>query len=194
MSTSSTTDVTSPQLTGRVKWFNNKAGFGFITVCDGEQSGNDIFVHFSSIQVKNQQYKYLVQGEYVNFSLTKPTTGDHEYHAVDVCGIKGGSLMCETRKQTFDERVTRTPKATRETTRETTREEVIADIKRKTTRKPAPAKAAAATTTETTATTGSDDGFKKVERKRSAKSTAPRTPRKPRAAGDGNVSAASAAK
>jgi CspA family cold shock protein len=190
MSTSSTTDVTSPQLTGRVKWFNNKAGFGFITVCDGEQSGNDIFVHFSSIQVKNQQYKYLVQGEYVNFSLTKPTTGDHEYHAVDVCGIKGGSLMCETRKQTFDERVTRTPK----TTRETTREEVSADIKRKTTRKPAPTKAAAATTTETTATTGSDDGFKKVERKRSAKSTAPRTPRKPRAAGEGNVSAAAAAK
>jgi len=87
------------QLTGRVKWFNNKAGYGFITVTDGERSGSDIFVHHSTIKVDNQQYKYLVQGEYVDFSIAKTTSGDHEYQAVDVHGIKGGKLMCETRHE-----------------------------------------------------------------------------------------------
>lgn len=100
---SSTKDVVTPsaseQLTGRVKWFNNKAGYGFITVTDGPRSGSDIFVHHSTIQVENQQYKYLVQGEYVDFGITKTTSGDHEWQAVDVHGIKGGKLMCETRHE-----------------------------------------------------------------------------------------------
>jgi CspA family cold shock protein len=180
MSSTTSSDISSaPQLTGKVKWFNNKAGFGFITICDGEQSGKDIFVHYSSIQVKNQQYKYLVQGEYVDFSLVKPENGDHDFHAVNVCGIKGGSLMCETRKQTYDERATRQVKpardTTRDTTRETTREEVSADIKQKTTtrKSSAPKKAAPAekTTTPRETTEGADtQGFKKVVRKQSAKS------------------------
>ncbi len=85
-----------PRITGRVKWFNNATGFGFITVCDGEHTGKDIFVHYSSIQVQNSQYKYLVQGEYVDFNVMKPDNSLHEYHAVSVSGIKGGNLMCET--------------------------------------------------------------------------------------------------
>ncbi len=82
---------------GRVKWFNNKAGYGFITVTDGSRSGSDIFVHHSAVDVENQQYKYLVQGEYVEFGLIKTTSGDHEWQASSVNGIKGGKLMCETR-------------------------------------------------------------------------------------------------
>ena len=95
---STTTDVVTPsdRLTGRVKWFNNKAGYGFITITDGDRSGNDVFVHHSVINVENQQYKYLVQGEYVEFLLIKTTSGDHEWQASDVSGIKGGKLMCET--------------------------------------------------------------------------------------------------
>jgi CspA family cold shock protein len=93
------TTSASEQLTGRVKWFNNKAGYGFITVTDGPRSGSDIFVHHSTIQVENQQYKYLVQGEYVDFGITKTSSGDHEWQAVDVHGIKGGKLMCETRHE-----------------------------------------------------------------------------------------------
>ena len=85
-------------LTGTVKWFNNKAGYGFITVCDGEYSGKDIFVHFSSIRVSNSQYKYLVQGEYVDFTLVKSENGAHEYQAINVSGVKGGPIMCETRR------------------------------------------------------------------------------------------------
>lgn len=94
--------MSESRYTGRVKWFNNKSGFGFITQCEGEQNEKDIFVHWSSIKVENSQYKYLVQGEYVDFSLIKPERGDHEYHAIEVSGVKGGKLMCETRRDNRD--------------------------------------------------------------------------------------------
>ena len=100
---SSQSDVTSvtrlDHHTGRVKWFNNKAGYGFITVTSGERAGSDIFVHHSSIGVANQQYKYLVQGEYVDFDLVATQSGNHEYQAHSVNGINGGKLMCETRRE-----------------------------------------------------------------------------------------------
>jgi CspA family cold shock protein len=98
---SNTDDVTLSQerLIGRVKWFNNKAGYGFITVTDGVRSGSDVFVHHSSVNVENQQYKYLVQGEYVEFSLIKTTSGSHEWQASQVSGINSGKLMCETRRE-----------------------------------------------------------------------------------------------
>lgn len=86
-------------LTGRVKWFNNKSGFGFLTITDGLSSGLDVFVHHSSIKVNTEQYKYLVQGEYVEFELTETSGGAHKYQASNVKGIKGGSLMCETRRE-----------------------------------------------------------------------------------------------
>ena len=92
------TVTSSDTHTGRVKWFNNKAGYGFITVTVGDRSGSDIFVHHSGINVSNQQYKYLVQGEYVDFVLEKPESGSHEFHATNVNGINSGKLMCETRR------------------------------------------------------------------------------------------------
>ena len=98
MSTSNVSTSTE-RFTGRVKWFNNKAGYGFITVTDGDKSGTDVFVHHSSIKVDDEQYKYLVQGEYVNFNLLDTMTDRHEFQAGDVCGIKGGKLMCETRHE-----------------------------------------------------------------------------------------------
>lgn len=97
---SSYKDVVTPSehLLGRVKWFNNKAGYGFITVTDGSRSGTDIFVHHSAVNVENQQYKYLVQGEYVEFDLIKTNSEKHEWQASSVSGIRGGKLMCETRR------------------------------------------------------------------------------------------------
>lgn len=87
------------RFTGMVKWFNNKAGFGFITVCgEGQYKGKDIFVHYSSIRVSNLQYKYLVQGEYIDFTIVESDSDEHEYQATDVCGVNGGSIMCETRQ------------------------------------------------------------------------------------------------
>jgi cold shock CspA family protein len=94
-----TPSAASERLTGRVKWFNNKTGYGFITITDGERSGSDIFVHHSTIGVSNQQYKYLVQGEYVDFDLVSTQGGAHEFQATNVVGIKGGKLMCETRHE-----------------------------------------------------------------------------------------------
>lgn len=90
---------TTDRFTGQVKWFNNKTGYGFVTLCDGEHKDKDIFTHYSAIRVSDSQYKYLVQGEYVELGLTKPESGPHEFQAVDVCGIKGGPIMCETRQQ-----------------------------------------------------------------------------------------------
>jgi cold shock CspA family protein len=107
--TDSTTTVTSSnvsqRLLGRVKWFNNRAGYGFITVTDGPKAGLDIFVHHSSIRVDSEQYRYLVQGEYVEFTLLSTPGGQHEYQGGEVSGLKGGKLMCETRR---DVRVSRT--------------------------------------------------------------------------------------
>lgn len=95
--TSQVTETAPARLLGQVKWFNNKTGYGFITAIDGEDKGKDIFAHQSTIRVATEQYKYLVEGEYVEFNLVNSTTGNHEFQAVDVTGIKEGSLMCEKR-------------------------------------------------------------------------------------------------
>jgi len=88
---------TTERKVGQVKWFNNKAGYGFITIStDG--IAKDIFTHYSTIQVANSQYKYLIQGEYVEFDLVNSTNDKHEVQAVNVTGINHGPLMCETRR------------------------------------------------------------------------------------------------
>jgi CspA family cold shock protein len=89
---------TESRMLGKVKWFNNKAGYGFITASEGDLKDKDIFVHYSTINVANPQYKYLVQGEYVEFELVKSQNDKHEFQATNVSGIKGGSIMCETRQ------------------------------------------------------------------------------------------------
>lgn len=87
-------------LLGCVKWFNNKVGYGFITLSDGSLE-QDIFVHHSALNTSDEQYKYLVQGEYVCFELVKSTDPDskHDFFAGNVSGVNGGKLMCETRNQ-----------------------------------------------------------------------------------------------
>ena len=84
---------------GQVKWFNVKAGYGFITVVSptSEHVGKDIFVHYSALSVENSLYRYLVQGEYVEFKLVKPVNDKYELHASGVSGLFGGSIMCENR-------------------------------------------------------------------------------------------------
>lgn len=109
---SSETETHTDRLTGKVKWFNNKAGYGFITIHDGDNKDTDIFVHFTAIRVNSSQYKYLVQGEYVEFERVKSTTGPHEYKAADISGIKGGELMCETRN--LSQQSARAPRSRRD--------------------------------------------------------------------------------
>jgi len=102
---SSSAVLSSDRFTGRVKWFNNKAGYGFVTITDGPKSGGDVFVHHTCINVEAEQYKYLVQGEYVEFSLSEAKNSNNDVQAAEVSGIKGGKLMCETR---LDSRSSRT--------------------------------------------------------------------------------------
>ena len=82
---------------GQVKWFNNKAGYGFITIMEEDGTAKDIFCHYTNLLVDDSQYKYLVQGEYVQFVIA-PATGAHEIQATQITGINGGQLMCQTRK------------------------------------------------------------------------------------------------
>tara|TARA_B100001175_G_scaffold275572_1_gene250531 strand:- start:421 stop:921 length:501 start_codon:yes stop_codon:yes gene_type:complete len=88
---------------GIVKWFNNKAGFGFVTTMGDE--GKDVFVHHSGVSVNREQYKYLVQGEYVEFNLSKSESDSHEWQATNVTGVHRGPLMCETRFLSKQERI-----------------------------------------------------------------------------------------
>ena len=55
---------------GKVKWFDNKKGFGFIAQ---EEPGQDVFVHHSSI--KGDGFKSLKQGEVVSFELVQDEKG-----------------------------------------------------------------------------------------------------------------------
>ena len=98
MSSSSNVSSSAQRTTGRVKWFNNKAGYGFITATTGAQAGTDVFAHHSGLAVASQQYRYLVQGEYVEFQMNSVEGGAHRFQAADVSGIGRGMLMCETRR------------------------------------------------------------------------------------------------
>lgn len=64
---------------GRVKWFNNEKGYGFIEYKENE----DIFVHYSAISQNG--YKSLSEGQYVEFNLIETAKG---YQALDVVVIK----------------------------------------------------------------------------------------------------------
>lgn len=69
---------------GRVKWFNNEKGYGFIEYKENE----DIFVHYSAIS--QEGYKSLTEGQYVEFNLIETPKG---YQALDVVVIKEVSTI-----------------------------------------------------------------------------------------------------
>ncbi len=58
------------KLTGKVKWFNESKGFGFITPSDGSK---DVFVHFSAIQ--SNTFKTLAENQEVEFELEQGQKG-----------------------------------------------------------------------------------------------------------------------
>lgn len=91
-------------ITGRVKWFNRKNGYGFITVISEHDEQRDIFVHYENITTSQEQFRYLVEGEYVSFDIGPSSQADHEVEAHNVRGIEGHSLMCETRREQMEKR------------------------------------------------------------------------------------------
>ncbi len=56
-------------MTGRVKWFNDRKGFGFIEV----QGQKDVFVHYSAVQ--GEGFKSLKEGDEVEFEVTQGPKG-----------------------------------------------------------------------------------------------------------------------
>jgi cold shock CspA family protein len=103
-SVSNASEVQGTKFVGRVKWFDTRKGFGFVTVTDSERSGEDIFVHHSGLNTSEKQYAYLVQGEYIAFETRPMDSDEHKEQAVNVQGVSGGQLMCETRRQQRIER------------------------------------------------------------------------------------------
>ena len=100
MSEENTEQHSEARTCGRVKWFNNTSGYGFITATDGDKSGDDVFVHHSSLKTDEQQYKYLVSGEYVEFEWSSiDDKEEHKWQATNIRGVGGGKLMCETHKE-----------------------------------------------------------------------------------------------
>jgi len=62
--------------TGKVKWFNEKKGYGFIA----QESGDDVFVHFSAIS--GDGFKTLTEGETVEFEITQGPKGPQAANVV----------------------------------------------------------------------------------------------------------------
>lgn len=61
---------------GKVKWFNNEKGFGFIEM----EGADDVFVHFSAIQ--GEGYKALEEGQEVSFDITEGNRGPQAANVV----------------------------------------------------------------------------------------------------------------
>ncbi len=57
------------RIKGKVKWFNNSKGYGFI----GREDGPDVFVHFSAIE--GEGYKSLQEGDEVEFEIVQGPKG-----------------------------------------------------------------------------------------------------------------------
>jgi len=63
---------------GKVKWFSNQKGYGFITPEDGA----DVFVHHTEIQ--GDGYKTLEEGQEVEFEITDGPKGDQAKNVVKI--------------------------------------------------------------------------------------------------------------
>jgi cold shock CspA family protein len=79
---------------GRVKWFNAKAGYGFVT---NLETNTDTFVHHTGLKVSKEQFRYLVEGEYVEMNVSER---EGKSTGTELTGVRGGKLMCETRNDT----------------------------------------------------------------------------------------------
>ena len=66
------------RLTGRVKWFNDSKGYGFIE----QEGGRDIFVHYTAIQ--GEGFKSLAEGQKVEFEIIEGAKGPQATNVVKV--------------------------------------------------------------------------------------------------------------
>ena len=63
--------------TGKVKWFNNTKGYGFI---EREEGGGDVFVHYTAIQ--GDGFRSLKEGEVVQFDISEGEKGPQAVNVI----------------------------------------------------------------------------------------------------------------
>lgn len=66
------------RVTGRVKWFNNAKGYGFI----GRDGGTDVFVHYSAIA--GDGYRTLQEGDAVEFEIAQGQKGPQAANVIKI--------------------------------------------------------------------------------------------------------------
>ena len=81
-------------LSGKVKWFNNAKGYGFI-IADG--SDEDLFVHYSAIEM--DVYKTLKAGQPVQFEIIQGPKG---LHAVKISALETSAPASSTQARTTE--------------------------------------------------------------------------------------------
>ena len=72
---------------GRVKWFNNAKGYGFILPTQ-ESNGEDLFVHYSAINMDG--YKTLKAGQVVSYDMVQGPKG---LHAVNISSVQNHDVL-----------------------------------------------------------------------------------------------------
>jgi len=70
--------ATGGRLTGKVKWFSNVKGYGFIE----QENGEDIFVHFTAIQ--EDGYRSLEEGQQVSYEVEQTEKGPQAVRVIKV--------------------------------------------------------------------------------------------------------------
>ena len=90
------------------KWFNRQSGWGFLVLTSsaGEYAGDEIFVHYNTLQCTKDVFRYLTAGEYVSVQIGQTDDAKRPWQAIKVTGIDGGILLCESRD---DDRATKKP-------------------------------------------------------------------------------------
>ena len=104
MSTESTPTQTEPvmptvdpenvgKFLGRVKWFRNNLGYGFVTIVTPgvPETGRDVFVHQSNITPLVSTYRTLIKDEYISLDLSS----EDNSQALNIRGVCGGPLRCD---------------------------------------------------------------------------------------------------
>ncbi|GAX25412.1 cold shock domain protein A [Fistulifera solaris] len=94
------------KISGTVKWFSNKKGFGFLApTSENAPTSDEIFVHHSSLQMVEGAYRTLAEGSEVEFEVEKDDSG--KLKAINVTGKDGALLEPPSR----DKKRIRKPKA-----------------------------------------------------------------------------------
>ena len=137
MSSLNVNKTTVVRVKGQVKWFDLKAGYGFLSVgapliaSEFLVTTADVFVHHTNIKLGKSQFRYLVHGEAVEFDIAESANDKHKFQALNVTAASSstgtGKLLCEVKNE---ERMFKPIKSTPET------EEWIIKQKKPTIKKP----------------------------------------------------------